>query len=107
MKSVGIRFGQKPKPRVSVNPQAGQVGTTFFFNTVGFDPSQLLAVLILDQHNRRVYDGQIATDEQGSISHTGFHWPTSGWAAGEYRFVVAGKYKKEPVTVTQYFRLVG
>ena len=100
-----LRFGAGPKPRLSVNPQWGEVGTVFRFNAVNFDPHTAVNVEITNGNGHHIYAHQITTDENGSIGHFGLAWPTAGWPRGIYHFAITGWHQGKSVPLVQRFDL--
>ncbi len=95
MRKQVLHFGQGPPARISINPNEGGVGTTFYVNATGFVANTSLTVEIYSFHNRLVMFRTYTTDGRGSIGEANVSWSSAGQSPGSYLLRVRGTYRKD------------
>lgn len=100
------RFSGGFKASVTVNPETGKQGTTFFISCERFDPNVNLTLQFLDAQGRQLGTINAATDSNGNSSY-GLTWPANGAGPGRYAVAVSGLVDGKPRTVGKVFVISG
>ena len=86
-----LRFGERGRKEMRVDPQRGKIGTRFDFKAFHFERGKMVKVVIKGPGDFLVYSGSIATDDDGSINYFRLSYTAGGdWPLGKYTFSVDG-----------------
>jgi hypothetical protein len=86
-----LRFGQRGRQELRVDPQYGKTGTQFHFNAFRFDRRKSVRVVIQGPGHFVLYSALLTTDDDGSIGYVGLTLTaTNDWPLGTYTFSVDG-----------------
>lgn len=94
-----LRFGQRGRQELRVEPQFGRIGTQFHFNAFHFERRKSVRVIIQGPGQLVLYSTMLTTDDDGSIAYVRLTLTAGNdWPLGTYTFSVDGISEKFVLT---------